>query len=87
MAKFYLRPSDSPNIDFEDFLLPEPLLGEEAFEEEDYAEELEDFFLEEAPSQQTIESSSGQILTRAETKNKRDQSQKGKVERYTIFFS
>ena len=83
-----LRPCDSPNIEFEDFLLPEPLLGEEAFQEEDELcdEELEDFFLDEAPSQQTIGGCQPGVPEKPAEKTASVHVQKrGKVERYLNF--
>ena len=68
--------------------MPEPLLGEEAFQEEDELcdEELEDFFLDEAPSQQTIGGCQLGVPEKPAEKTASVHVQKRrKVERYLIF--
>lgn len=77
-----LRPMDSPNIEIDDFLLPEPLMGEDEFilcEEQQEDEEFDDFFLDEEPSKEVVEEN---LKSNQENSQKGDHScKRGQVDR------
>lgn len=72
---------ESPDIEIDDFLLPEPLMGEDEFilGEEQEDEELEDFFLDEEPPKEVCE---GNLKSNQENSHKEDHScKRGLVDR------